>query len=81
MMQPLLTVAMVAERLRVSRTTVYQLVESGRLSVHRIGGGRGAIRVNEGDLAAYLDSCREVPPSFPTPARPKRVPPLRHLKL
>lgn len=80
-MTALLTVREVAERLRVSSRSVYDLVASGKLACHRIGMGRGAIRVNEGDLAAFLDSCREVPPSFPTPTRPKRVPPLRHLKL
>lgn len=80
MTQPLLTVAMVAERLRVSRTTVYQLVESGRLSVHRIGGGRGAIRVSEDQLVEYLQgSCSLTSTHKQAPKPPARR--LRHLKL
>ena len=54
----MLTVIEVAARLRVSRTCVYQLVERGQLCCHRIGLGRGAIRVSEADLAAYIESCR-----------------------
>lgn len=41
----MLTVKEVAERLRVSRTCVYQLIERGMLVCHRIGLGRGAIRI------------------------------------
>lgn len=54
----MLTVAEVAARLGVSRTCVYSLVESGRLRHYRIGLGRGAIRVSEEDLTAFLDGCR-----------------------
>ena len=55
----LLTVKEVAERLRVSRTCVYQLVERGKLVCHRIGLGRGAIRVSIEDLAAFVERCRD----------------------
>jgi excisionase family DNA binding protein len=80
MIQPLLTVAMVAERLHVSRTTIYQLVESGRLRVHRIGSGRGAIRISEDQLVEYLQgSCSEAPKNQQAPKPPARR--LRHLKL
>ncbi|TWT96127.1 Helix-turn-helix domain protein [Botrimarina colliarenosi] len=79
MTPPLLTVAMVAERLRVSRTTVYQLVESGKLGAHRIGGGRGAIRVSEDELAAYLQRCRDTAANnTQAPKPPARR--LRHLR-
>jgi excisionase family DNA binding protein len=54
----MLTVKEVAERLRVSRTCVYQLVERGKLACHRIGLGRGAIRIAIEDLAAYVEGCR-----------------------
>lgn len=76
----LLTVKDVAARLNVSASCVYQLVESGRLSHHRIGLGRGAIRVSEESISEYLDEVRhhasgERPRT--TTARPK----LKHLKL
>lgn len=51
----------VAARLSVSLSTVYGLVESGKLACHRIGRRRGAVRVSEDDLRDYLASChREV---------------------
>ncbi len=55
----MLTVKEVAEHLRVSATCVYQLIEKGKLVCHRIGLGRGAIRVRETDLAAFIDGCKE----------------------
>ena len=54
----LLTAKEVARELRVSVSLVYQLVESGRLACHRIGNGRGAIRIRPEDVANYLQSCR-----------------------
>jgi excisionase family DNA binding protein len=44
----LLTVREVAERLRVSRATVYRLVAEGRIAAVRVSSG--AIRVDEGGL-------------------------------
>ena len=76
-----LTVREVATRLRVSASSVYLLVENGRLSHHRIGARRGAIRVSEEDLAAYLARCRqegtEGRPAPPPVTRPK----LKHIRL
>lgn len=54
----MLNVREVAERLRVSATCVYQLIEQGKLACHRIGIGRGAIRVSEGDLEEFIAGCR-----------------------
>jgi excisionase family DNA binding protein len=54
----LLTVAEVAQWLSVSSSLVYQLVESGKLPIYRIGNGRGAIRFRPEDIEAYLDGCR-----------------------
>ena len=76
-----LTVREVAERLRVSQSSVYLLVENGRLAHHRIGARRGAIRISEGDLAAYLaenrqDQMRESP-AAPMVGRVK----LKHIQL
>ncbi len=79
-MSPLLTIAEVAARLRLGRTTAYQLVQQGHLAAHRVGKGRGTIRVTEEDLNAYLASCREQNESSgraPKP-QPRR---LRHLRL
>jgi excisionase family DNA binding protein len=76
-----LTVRETADRLRVSSSSVYLLVESGRLAHHRIGARRGAIRISENDLEAYLAQCRNEP-TADTPARaPVASPPLKHIKV
>ena len=72
------TVRDVASQLRVSPSLVYQLVETGKLACHRIGTGRGAIRISLTDLEAYLRDCRsERQTPIPKPSRPR----LKHLKL
>jgi excisionase family DNA binding protein len=48
----------VKERLCVSLSTVYNLVETGQLECHRIGAGRGCIRVSEEQLKGYLERTR-----------------------
>ncbi len=74
----LLTVREVAELLRVSPSMVYQLVEGRKLACHRIGGGRGAIRVSTTDIQQYLAACRyEQREHVPKPPRQR----LKHLKL
>ena len=67
-----------AERLNVSESCVYQLVEAGKLACHRIGIGRGAIRISEEDIRQYLESCR-----YEKHEKPRRTPrpKLKHLKL
>lgn len=50
-----LTVNEVASLLKLHRNQVYKLISSGKLAGHKIG---GAIRVNEGDLMEYIESCR-----------------------
>ena len=52
------TVKEVAEKLNVSAQCVYALIDAGKLIAHRIGLGRGTIRVSEDDLQAYLDESR-----------------------
>ena len=52
----LLTVRQVAERLQVSQATVYQLCEKRKLAHADAGVGRGAIRIDEGALAAFLQA-------------------------
>ena len=69
-------VSQVAEKLNVSESIVYALIDAGRLACHRIGVGRGTIRVSTEDLNAYLASCREEKGEEPRPApRPR----LRHI--
>ncbi|WP_405848095.1 helix-turn-helix domain-containing protein [Streptomyces niveus] len=49
--------AEVAERLDVSRSTVYNLIASGRLAAHCMGGGKirpRGLRVPESAVTAYL---------------------------
>ncbi|MCY2967400.1 MAG: helix-turn-helix domain-containing protein [Planctomycetota bacterium] len=68
-----------AERLNVSLSTVYGLIETGKIACHRIGRGRGAVRVSEEDLADYLASCRNAEKNQTKPPRPRVK--LKHLKL
>lgn len=77
----MLSIKQAAERLNVSEKTVRNLLQSGRLAFHRIGAGRGVIRIGEEALAAYLADC-EVLANQPSPPR-RRIAPhtLRHLKL
>ena len=74
----LLTVAAVADQLSISASLVYQLVESGKLAVHRIGNGRGAIRFSPQDVEAYVQECRV---EKKTPATRQQKPRLKHIKL
>ncbi len=47
----------------VSASTIYNLVESGKLACYRIGTGRGAIRFTDEQIAAFLVSCKVTPAS------------------
>lgn len=57
MAKTLLTVQEAAVRLKVSKSSVYALIDSGQLACHRIGMRRGTIRVSEQDLDAFLEAC------------------------
>ena len=72
-----LTIAEVAERLRVSLACAYGLVENGKLSCFRIGLGRGTIRVSEEQLEAYLTRSEKRGTSGGTPVPVK----LKHITL
>ncbi len=72
----LLTVAMVAKRLNHAASTIYALIESGRLAHYRCPG----IRVSEEQLMTFLESVKEPvqsPEKTQTPVRSK----LRHISL
>lgn len=79
----MLTVKQVSAALGVSATCVYQLVAQGKLAHHRIGLGRGAIRISEIDLKLYLDSCRQELQAGAIPFRPMSAKPtyFKHLNL
>ena len=73
-----LRVSEVAVRLSLSLSTVYQLIESGRLPSHCVGLRKG-IRVAESDLLAYLERCRSARRQAPAAAPKKSGSPFRHL--
>lgn len=75
----LLTVKDAAARLNVSAATVYALIDSGKLSCHRIGVGRGVIRISEADITAYLSDCHLEITGKPAPRPPRQK--LKHIKL
>ena len=52
----MLDIEEVAEKLKVSESTIRGLVRSGRLRAYRIGGKRGQLRFKEEDLSAYIES-------------------------
>lgn len=60
-MPNMLTAREVAQRLNVSRSTVYNLATSGALESHRLGAGtvrpRG-LRIPESSVSAYLAASR-----------------------
>ena len=53
----MLSVKETARWLNVSPSTVYGLINSGELKCHRVGVGRGVIRISEAAISDYLDSC------------------------
>jgi len=52
----MLDIEEVAEKLRISESTIRGLVRSGKLRAYRIGGKRGQLRFKDEDLTAYIDS-------------------------
>ncbi len=54
----LLKVKEIVDRLKVSQACVYQMIAERKIAHVRIGVGRGAIRVGEEDLQAFLDGCK-----------------------
>jgi excisionase family DNA binding protein len=59
----LLSVAEVADRLGLTRGSVYRKVAAGELPATRLGDGLAPLRVSEQDLADWLDAHRtDAPP-------------------
>ena len=67
----LLTVRAAAELLNVSVSLVYLLVDTRKLTSHRIGAGRGTIRIFKHDLDDFLATCRSAPLASPLSEAPK----------
>ena len=55
----LYTPAEIAERLRCSKTNVYELIGSGELAFTRIGASKKGFKIKGSDLAAFLESRKE----------------------
>ena len=65
----MLRVKQVAERLNLSESKVYEMLERGELPHHRFG---GAIRVSEDQIAEYLEETkRERREQEPRKSRPR----------
>jgi len=74
----MLRVKQVAERLNLSESKVYELVERGELPHHRFG---GAIRVSEEQVAEYLEATKRERRELEPPRKRRRGIGLRHLRL
>lgn len=74
-----MTVAAVASRLEVSAYTVYSLISTGRLACHRVGTGRGVLRITEQQLQDYLEASEQKARRTPQPA--SRNPPAPAVRL
>ena len=86
----LLTVSEAARLLRLSAAAVYALCKTGELPHHRLGSGRGAIRISRADVLAYLDRTKQgaadaagCPPPPPAGGKPLLPPAggIKHLRL
>ena len=80
--QQLLTVKEAAKWLNVSPSLIYQLVEKGKLPHHRVGLGRGAIRISVSDITEFLKKSRIEQTEGSTMTQSKRPArkSLRHLR-
>ena len=74
----LVTVSELANRLRVSLATAYELISSGKIVSFRVGPRRGAIRIREADVESYLSNCQYVATEQPQTA-PRAT--LKHIRL
>jgi excisionase family DNA binding protein len=71
----LLTIDEVATRLRMSKPSVYRLLQSKKLAYFKVGAGRGATRIALADLNDYLIRQRVgAAGEAPTPKVTRRAP-------
>lgn len=74
----LVTVSELADRLRVSLATAYELISTGKIVSCRVGPRKGAIRIRSEDVDSYLASCQYVAAEQPRKAQRTT---LRHIRL
>lgn len=67
-----LTIAEVAEELRVSETTLRRMVKNNQIGSTRVGSSRGRIRFEQSDIEAYMAAGR-TPVVHPKPVSRKLV--------
>ncbi|MEZ6033135.1 MAG: helix-turn-helix domain-containing protein [Planctomycetaceae bacterium] len=81
--QKLMTVKEVAHFLRLSLAETYRLVNTKSLTHFRVGPGRGAIRISEQDVLAFLENRRQgremLPRDVFSPRRNSK--PLKHIQV
>ncbi len=81
--QKLMTVKEVSHFLRLSLPETYRLVNSRAITHFRVGPGRGAIRIAEQDVMAFLENRRQgrdiIADEVLTPVR--RSKPLKHIQV
>lgn len=72
MIPKLFTVEDAAPMLGLSRAAVYEEIAAGHLEVYRLGPNRGALRISEAGILAYLEArrCAVVADSERAPAPP-----------
>ena len=80
-MTAMMTIQDAAGRLNVSVKTVRNLLKCGKLAYHRIGVGRGVIRISEESLARHLAECEVRECDSPTSRKRKERRTLRHIRL
>lgn len=67
-----LTIREASERIGLSESAIRQLCRAGQLRHRRVGASRGRIRIDEQDLASYLEAAIVLP--LPSAAVPTRRP-------
>ena len=83
MNQTLMRISVVAWRLSVSESFVYQAINEGRMKFFRLGKGQGGLRVSEQQLQDFLAKQEEggEPQPETIPPRTVTVKPLKNLTL
>ena len=76
----LLTVGQVADWLNISKSSVYQMVEAGKLPVIRLGLAKGSLRFEQSDILEFLSNAKrnEVIATPPTTRARKQ---LKHIRV
>ena len=79
----MLTVQDVATELNVTCQCVYGLIDAGKLVAHRIGVGRGTIRVSRADFAEFMRASRTRSEKTPATQHSKGTPltKLKHISI